>query len=150
MYILQQKKLKICFSTYSYDGNAGVIVRGGKISWNPMRETDILEDLEKMKSLQCDAKIISLHRGNEYRINPTEQQKNLAYTLIDAGADLILGNHSHIPSAFERYKGKMIFYSFGNFIFDQERGKTENGRGFDYIYDYSLKRKTVPTYLSLL
>lgn len=142
--------IKVCFQTYSYDGNAGVTVQGGKISRNPMKTSDILEDLKIMKTMQCDAKIISLHRGAEYRFNPNETQKNLARNLIDHGADLILGNHSHVPSNFETYKGKYIFYSFGNVIFDQERGKRATERGFDYIYDYQLKRNTVPTYISLL
>ena len=142
--------IKLCFQTYSYDGNAGVTVQGGKISRNPMKTSDILEDLEAMKTMQCDAKIISLHRGAEYRFNPNNTQQILAHTLVDAGADLILGNHSHVPSNFETYKGKYIFYSFGNVIFDQEWGKRATERGFDYIYDYALKRNTVPTYISLL
>ncbi len=91
-----------------------------------------------MKELNCDAKILSLHRGAEYRIHPNQRQRTLAHTLIDHGADLILGGHSHVPGEIEKYKGKYIFYSLGNFIFDQDRGKRASGPEFDYIYDYSL------------
>lgn len=128
IYTWTNNGIKLCFQTYSYDGNAGVTVQGGKISRNPMKTSDILEDLEIMKTMQCDAKIISLHRGAEYRFNPNNTQQTLAHTLVDAGADLILGNHSHVPSNFETYKGKYIFYSFGNVIFDQEWGKRATER----------------------
>jgi poly-gamma-glutamate capsule biosynthesis protein CapA/YwtB (metallophosphatase superfamily) len=103
-----------------------------------------------MKARGCDAKILSLHRGAEYRFSPNQRQQNLARTLIDAGADLILGGHSHIPGVYETYQGKYIFYSLGNFIFDQGRGKTASGSAFDYLFDYTLQRKTVPTYLAML
>jgi hypothetical protein len=113
-------------------------------------ERAVLADLEEMKSLGCDVKILSLHRGAEYRLHPNQRQKNLAHTLIENGADLILGGHSHVPGEIEQYQGKYIFYSFGNFIFDQGRGKKASEVGFDYIYDYELGRRTVPTYISML
>ncbi len=46
-------------------------------------------------------------------------QKSLAHKIIEAGADLIIGHHPHVVQNIEIYKGKMIFYSLGNFIFDQ-------------------------------
>jgi hypothetical protein len=110
----------------------------------------VLADLEEMKKLDCDVKVLSLHRGAEYRLHPNQRQKTLAHELIDAGADVILGGHSHVPGEIERYQGKYIFYSLGNFIFDQGRGKKATEAGFDYIYDYTLKRKTVPTYIATL
>ena len=137
--------IKLCFQAYSYDGR-----KNGSFVRNPLNETEMIEDLKTMKQSQCDAKIFSLHRGSEYKFMPNKQQEHLAHLLIDEGADLILGNHSHVPSKFETYKGKYIFYSFGNFIFDQERGKTSKDKGFDHIYDYRLQRETVPTYISLL
>lgn len=81
--------IKVCFSAYSYDGQF-IKVGAGKMAWNPLWESSILEDLEKMDALSCDAKILSLHRGAEYRINPSPSQKKLAHRLMDAGADLIL------------------------------------------------------------
>lgn len=110
----------------------------------------MLADLEEMKNLNCDVKVLSLHRGAEYRLHPNQRQRNLAHKLIDKGADLILGGHSHVPGEIEQYQGKYIFYSLGNFIFDQDRGKTAQGTEFDYIYDYELEGKTVPTYIAML
>jgi poly-gamma-glutamate synthesis protein (capsule biosynthesis protein) len=46
-------------------------------------------------------------------------QKDLAHKFIDAGADLIIGSHPHVVQEVGLYKNKLIFYSLGNFIFDQ-------------------------------
>ncbi|MDH7499470.1 MAG: CapA family protein, partial [candidate division NC10 bacterium] len=43
----------------------------------------------------------------------------VAHLAVDAGADLILGNHPHQVQAVEIYKGKLIAYAHGNFVFDQ-------------------------------
>jgi poly-gamma-glutamate capsule biosynthesis protein CapA/YwtB (metallophosphatase superfamily) len=59
------------------------------------------------------------HWGVEYRATPTAGQKNLARAAIDAGADLVIGNHPHWAGAMEVYKGKPIWYALGNFVFDQ-------------------------------
>ena len=54
-------------------------------------------DLKEMQDLACDVKILSIHRGAEYHQNPNQAQIKLAHALVDAGADIIVGNHSHIP-----------------------------------------------------
>jgi poly-gamma-glutamate capsule biosynthesis protein CapA/YwtB (metallophosphatase superfamily)/uncharacterized membrane protein (UPF0127 family) len=63
--------------------------------------------------------IVSMHWGAEYETSASQAQKNLAHKIIDAGADLIIGHHPHVVQDIEQYKNKMIFYSLGNFIFDQ-------------------------------
>ncbi len=63
--------------------------------------------------------VVSLHWGNEYQLKNSSGQKSLAHKIIEAGADLIIGHHPHVVQNIEIYKGKMIFYSLGNFIFDQ-------------------------------
>lgn len=142
--------IQICLSAYSYEWKKDIKVWWRKITRNPIITWDIIEDLRKMDELSCNVKIVSLHRWSEYRLNPNKKQIDLAHELIDAGTDLILGWHSHIPWKIEKYNWKYIFYSLGNFIFDQEWWKTASGREFDYIYDYTLKRKTVPTYIAML
>ncbi|MDD4073927.1 MAG: CapA family protein [Candidatus Pacebacteria bacterium] len=63
--------------------------------------------------------IILIHWGNEYEdVNSVSQQK-LARLMIDSGADLIIGGHPHVVQNIELYNNKLIFYSLGNFIFDQ-------------------------------
>lgn len=74
---------------------------------------------------QVDFIIVSLHWGLEYEALPHPQQIETAHRLIDNGADLIIGHHPHVIQGIEKYRGKYIFYSLGNFLFDQH-GDEEN------------------------
>jgi len=78
----------------------------------------IKDDIALAKKL-ADIVIVSMHAGNEYETTPTKEQILFAHSFIDAGADLIIGHHSHIIQNSEIYKEKQIFYGLGNFIFDQ-------------------------------
>lgn len=72
--------------------------------------------------------IVYPHWGEEYKEFATKSQINMAHKFIDAGADLILGSHPHVIEPIEIYNGKAIFYSMGNFIFDQYfSGPTSEG-----------------------
>lgn len=63
--------------------------------------------------------IVFMHWGDEYKLHSNTFQQNLAHKMIDAGADIVIGSHPHVVQEVEEYKGKLIFYSLGNFIFDQ-------------------------------
>lgn len=65
--------------------------------------------------------IVSLHWGTEHTLHPTLLQRADAHRLIDAGADAVIGHHSHTAQDVEVYRGRPIFYSLGNFIFDLDR-----------------------------
>ena len=146
--VYEKNGIKICIWAYSYEWQY-VKVWAWKISWNKTDEKIMKEDLALMAETGCDAKILSLHRWAEYRISPNAEQRRLAHALIDSWADLILWWHSHVPWEYEIYNWKYVFYSFWNFIFDQWRGKTTPWWNYDHIFDYSLNKKTVPTYISL-
>lgn len=77
-----------------------------------------LEDILNAK-LKSDLVILYAHWGKEYELQPLESVKDLAHEFVDAGADLIIGSHPHVVQGKEVYKGKTIYYSLGNFIFDQ-------------------------------
>lgn len=77
----------------------------------------IKKDILKIKHL-VDFVIISMHWGNEYIHYPSPNQVKIGRELIDHGADLILGHHSHVLQGYEIYKEKPIIYGLGNFIFD--------------------------------
>jgi len=65
--------------------------------------------------------IVSLHWGREHTMEPTPPQRSIARRLIDAGADALICHHTHTLQTIEQYRGKYIYYSLGNFIFDQDR-----------------------------
>lgn len=75
--------------------------------------------LEKIKEYdsQCDVLIVFLHYGTEEVFEVTSYQKSMSKALIDAGADMVMGGHSHTLQPIEFYNGKPIFYSIGNLIF---------------------------------
>ena len=63
--------------------------------------------------------VVYTHWGDEYAPEPPERVRALARTFIDAGAAIIIGSHPHVVQRPEMYRGKYIYYSLGNFFFDQ-------------------------------
>lgn len=82
-------------------------------------------NIDRMKKSVAEIKksvdfvIVSMHSGIEYKATPNQRQINFARAAIDAGADLVIGHHPHWVQTIEKYNGKYIIYSLGNFIFDQ-------------------------------
>lgn len=76
-------------------------------------------DLVKNSNSQVDILIVSVHWGVEYKDTPNETQKKIAKDLIASGADVISGTHPHWVQTFEHVNDKPVYYSLGNFIFDQ-------------------------------
>jgi hypothetical protein len=76
-------------------------------------------DIRKARAAGADLVIVFPHWGTEYRNKPFQAQQQLARDIIDAGADMIIGNHAHWVGAVEIYKGRPIWYALGNFVFDQ-------------------------------
>ncbi|MCX2725961.1 CapA family protein [Thermomicrobium sp. 4228-Ro] len=68
----------------------------------------------------ADIVIPYFHWGVEYTLIPTETQRRIAHLAIDSGATLVVGSHPHWVQGIEWYRGRPIFYSLGNFVFDQE------------------------------
>ena len=66
-----------------------------------------------------DFLIVNIHWGVEYEHGFNSTQADLGRKMIEAGADLIVGHHPHVVQGMEIYQSKPIFYSLGNFIFDQ-------------------------------
>ena len=65
--------------------------------------------------------LVSLHWGREHTLEPVPMQRSVARRLIDAGADALICHHTHTLQTIEQYRSKYIYYSLGNFIFDQRQ-----------------------------
>jgi hypothetical protein len=76
-------------------------------------------DIAAARRAGADIVIVYPHWGIEYRATPFAGQQALARSMIDAGADMVIGNHAHWVGAMEVYKGRPIWYALGNFVFDQ-------------------------------
>lgn len=68
---------------------------------------------------QADVVIAMPHWGPEDTSDPNDYQLHFAKVAAQAGADLVVGNHTHVVQAIERLKGIDVFYGLGNFVFDQ-------------------------------
>lgn len=78
----------------------------------------VIAEIDRIRP-DVDVLIVSPHWGVEYQAAPTENMKKWAKLFIDHGADAVIGAHSHVVGDIDEYKGKKIFYSLGNFVFDQ-------------------------------
>ncbi len=76
-------------------------------------------DVAAARKAGAQVVIVFPHWGTEYDPTPFKGQQTLARAAIDAGADLVIGNHAHWAGAMEVYEGKPIWYALGNFVFDQ-------------------------------
>ena len=84
------------------------------------KEEEMIKAIKTVKYLNPDNfLIVSLHWGEEYKLINSPAQQRLAHKIIEAGADLMIGHHPHVVQNIEKYQGKLIYYSLGNFIFDQ-------------------------------
>jgi len=95
----------------------------------------ILVPIIQEASQHADMVVVHVHWGDEYVFEPQENQQNLAKAIVDAGADVIIGHHPHVLSSFEVYKGSVIFYSLGNFVFDQGWSMTKETAIAQYHID---------------
>jgi len=68
---------------------------------------------------EADAVIVSLHDGTEYTARVARETEEFCHAAIDAGAAVVLGHHPHVPQHVEQYHDGWIFYSLGNFVFQQ-------------------------------
>jgi len=118
--IIEEKGLKIAFLAFN-DRDVVPPSYGAGIN----RAGTALMDVAKMTNavrqakLQVDLVIVSMHSGNEYTEVINSSQSTFAHAAIDAGAELVIGHHPHVVQRIEKYQGKYIFYSLGNFVFDQ-------------------------------
>ena len=89
----------------------------------------------KDASEKADLVIANIHWGVEYGITETETQQQLAKNLINWGVDVVIGSHPHVLQPIEKYGDGIIFYSMGNFVFDQGWSRTKDSMVLNYYVD---------------
>lgn len=77
----------------------------------------IKQSLDEAKS-NADIVIVFPHWGVEYSLTNSDRQADYGHFFIDNGADIVIGAHPHVLENSEEYNGKEIYYSLGNFVFD--------------------------------
>jgi poly-gamma-glutamate synthesis protein (capsule biosynthesis protein) len=115
---IERKGIKIAvlgyneFKPRSFEASA----KGPGIAWS--EDTEVIADIRAARKAGADLVIPFMHWGWERELYPSARQKQLARTMVDAGADVVVGGHPHVTQGAEYYKGKLIVYSLGNFVFD--------------------------------
>jgi poly-gamma-glutamate synthesis protein (capsule biosynthesis protein) len=84
-----------------------------------MTKAALRRDIAAARKAGADVVIVFPHWGVEYTTRVTPKQERLGRAAIDAGADMVIGNHPHWVGAMEIYRGKPIWYALGNLVFDQ-------------------------------
>lgn len=110
---------------FGYDETAVTEVKGVKVGLVGIyelndhlgREEQLKQNIAKVKQDGAQLIVVIFHWGNEKEEVPDENQKTLGHLAIDEGADLVCGHHPHVLQGIEKYKGKNIVYSLGNFCF---------------------------------
>ena len=99
--------------------NPGYHARANRAGSAPIGTPELRASIAAARTAGADLVIVFPHWGVEFQAQPTASQRRFAKVAIVAGADMVLGSHSHWASAMEIINGKPVFYSMGNFVFDQ-------------------------------
>lgn len=91
------------------------------------KKQQVKENIAALKKAGAELIIVNFHWGIEREYVPNETQKKLAHLAIDEGADLVIGHHPHVLQGIEKYKGKYIAYSLGNFCFGGNSNPQDKG-----------------------
>ncbi|MEX2264204.1 MAG: CapA family protein [Bryobacteraceae bacterium] len=131
--VLERNGTRFGFLAYTYDQSNGnhhdLDPRVLGLGIAPM-ESDVRSLRER-----CDAVVVSMHAGIEYRSQPSLEQRRFARAAVDAGAALVIGHHPHVIQPIERYGEGVICYSLGNLIFDQfHRRETQKGLLAEFVF----------------
>ena len=127
--------IKIAFLSFTY-GTNGIPVPSGKEYCINLIDEDLIKDqIVKAKAQKPDLICVSMHWGDEYKLQQNETQEKLADFLFDNGVDIILGSHPHVLEPMEkrtieyadgRKKDGFVIYSLGNFMSGQVAENTMN------------------------
>lgn len=88
----------------------------------PLSRADLRRATREVRRLskRVDLVIALPHWGDQYTHRPVPSQRTVGRALLDAGADLVVGGHPHWVQSVERYRGKLLVHSLGNFVFDMD------------------------------
>ena len=112
---------------------------------------DDLRNAVQAARAKSDLVIVSIHWGEEKVYKTLKTQRRLGRLLVDAGADLVLGTHSHVYGGIELYNGKYIVYGLGNFCFGGHRNPSEkNCMMFQQTFEFDGSGSAVDAGISII
>ena len=137
--IFERNELKIGFLGFTSAGN---IAKEESSGCAPLNKGLIIKCISELRK-KVDILVVSLHWGIEYVFYPSPEQQKLARTLIDNGADLIIGHHPHVVQGIEKYMDKLIIYSLGNCNFGVEQDKNYEGADIGIVVSVEFSKDRI-------
>lgn len=113
--VLERGGLRFGFAAYNFRPQQYFVAPP---AW-PVPTLDLIRSDVAALRARADVVVVALHWGDEFMDQPALEQVELAHRLVDAGADAIIGHHTHTLQGLEHYRGAVIAYSLGNFVYDQ-------------------------------
>lgn len=111
--------------TLNKDSITYINTTAGRVSLIGIHASEVIPARSTLKTVmanasrQSDLQIVYIHWGTEYKLVHNSAQEEIATTLVEYGADLIIGHHPHVVQDVQVIDGVVVFYSLGNYIFDQ-------------------------------
>lgn len=147
--IIEVRGQKIGFLGFTDVGPTWLVAKENSSGTLLANDKNIDSIIQQAKA-SVDVLVVSFHFGDEYSPANARQEK-VAKNSVDQGADIVVGHHPHVMQKYEIYKGKPIFYSLGNYIFDQYFSEhTMRGMVAFVSYNPETKELTVNTSVSPL
>ena len=119
-YIFEKNGIRVGLLAYSALPPEGYFFNADKPTVQYISTLDFSGLEEDIASVDCDFLIVYFHWGIEFQRYKSEMQELIAKKAVDLGADFVVGAHPHVLQEPEVYKGRYIYYSLGNFIFDKQ------------------------------
>ena len=117
-FIWEGKQRKVGFLNYVHSDTNPNVPEKARVYANEFDMKKIVQQIKELKD-RTDHMVVLLHWGGkcDYGYFPHKEQIAQAKAMIEAGADAVVGHHTHTFQASMRHKGKPIFFSLGNFCF---------------------------------
>lgn len=113
------EKNGITYSLLAYTTTTNGIIPPNDYYVNVYSKQKVMDDINAIKD-KADLILVSMHWGEEYNHNPTNEQKNIAKYLSSLGVDIVIGHHSHVVGPIDYIGDTLVIYSLGNFLSGQE------------------------------
>ncbi len=137
--------IKVGFLGYTYGLNGFSLPEDKPWLVDLIDKDQIKQDMEALNKVS-DVQMVSMHWGNEYQTEPTQEQEDLANYLNELGVEVVIGSHPHVIEPAKIIKGKnqntLVYYSLGNYTSAQDMDITMVGGMASFTLNYDPDTKT--------
>ncbi|MDD3488675.1 MAG: CapA family protein [Paludibacter sp.] len=127
--ILEKHNFRIALLNCTYGTNGISVISPNLV--NMIDTLEIMSDIKRCEELESNFIIMTIHWGNEYELQASDAQKELAVFLVRSGVDMIVGSHPHVVQNMEYIQNGIrnvpVYYSLGNSISNQRKPHTNGG-----------------------